>query len=235
MVDIVKHQLENLEKALSAHQAAVGEELVREIIPAVEDFAVWIANFRSVADSDIAQDLLRGAQAAALEVISYTFLGLGRAAITAIRLQIDMILGYSYFKDHPIEWEKVKQSGDGFMLFSAIQAYHREIDRNLGQRLTSIEQRSPYTLNKLYRILSAHVHGQSPFTLPNLGPLESTVLSVGLMETTVEMQKQTTDALTCYLVAVYAKQWPQLPKQFVTHVSRLLTPRQRPIFFADYP
>ena len=119
------------------------------------------------------------------------------------------------------------------MLFAAIDSYHRETNRTFATRLPMIERRCPRTLRQVYRILSAHVHGQSPYTLPNAGPLQSTVLGSELMKSIVEMQIQSVDALSNYLVAVYANQWPQLPQQFVSRVSQALTPKQRPLFFSD--
>ena len=188
---------------------------------------------RGLSASETALDLLNGTQAAALETVAYAYLGLGRAAITAIRLQIELLLGYTYFKDHPVEWDKVRRTGDGFVLFSAVENYHKEMDRTLAARLGMIDQKAPPNLRRIYRILSAHVHGQSPYTLPKAGPLESTVLGADLMTSIVEMQQQSMDALSCFLVAVYAGQWPQLPPKFVSRVSQALTPKQRRVFFTE--
>ena len=205
----------------------------RAVVSSVNDLAAWVIHFRSISATGTALELLSGAQAAALETVAYVYCGLGRAAVTAIRLQMELVLGYTYFKDHVAEWEKVKRTGDGYMLFSAVENYHREMDRTLPSRLTMIDQRCPPTLKRLHRILSAHVHGQSPYTLPSIGPLESMALSSELMRSVVEMQRQSMDALTSFLVAVYANKWPQLPQQFVSRVSRALTPKQRPQFFSE--
>ena len=200
---------------------------------AVNDLAAWIMHFRTISTSKTAEELLNGAQAAALETVAYTFLGLGRAAVTAMRLQIELVLGYTYFKDHFVEWDRVRMTGDGFMLFTAVQNYHHESNKTFAARLDMMQKGALPTLREVYRTLSAHVHGQSPYTLPKVGPLQSTVLGMDLMKSVVEMQTHSMDALSCFLVATYAAEWPQLPPRFVSRVSKSLTPKQRRLFFSD--
>ena len=175
--------------------------MVGDIVPAVDDLAAWIDHFRSIAKSETAIELLEGVQAATLEVVTYAFLGLGRAAITAIRLQIDMVLSYTYFKDHPVEWETVKGTGDGYMLIRDINKYHGEIDSNFNTRIGYLNNKPGRSLHDIYHILSAHIHRQSPYTLPALGPLESIVLDLEMMNSIIELQRQsTTESIRAYKI-----------------------------------
>lgn len=227
-------QLRDLSAAVQNHWTVSGEPLALATASAADDLALWLVHFRSMALSPTASDLLSGTQAAALDTIAYAFLGLGRAAITSIRLQVELLVGYTYFKDHPVEWDAVRQTGDGFMLVSAVIKYHREIDPTLTDRMQMASQRLSPTLQQMYRILSAHVHGQSPYTLPKSGPLQTIVVNEATMKSIAELQIRSIDAVSSFLVAVYAHDWPQLPAKFVSRVARGLTPTQRGKFFSDH-
>ncbi|MCH7654481.1 MAG: hypothetical protein IIC95_00660 [Chloroflexi bacterium] len=226
-------QLRDLNAAIQKHWSTAGESLALATASAADDLALWLVHFRSMALSPTASDLLSGAQAAALDTIAYAFLGLGRAAITSIRLQVELLIGYTYFKDHPIEWDAVRQTGDGFMMVSAVTKYHSDIDPTLTARMQMASQRLSPTLQQMYKILSAHVHGQSPYTLPKSGPLQTIVVDEATMRLIVELQTQSIDAVSTFLVAVYAHDWPQLPQTFVSRVAKGLTPTQRKKFFSD--
>jgi len=231
-VSEVEIQVAALAAAIEGHKAAFGLTAAEGLTEALGEVAMWISHFRASASSRVGRELLDGAQAAAYETVSYAYLGLGRAAIAAMRQQIELLLGYSYFKDHPIEWDRVRRTGDGFIMFSAVEAYYKDLDGGLASRLAAIESRASPTLKQMYRILSAHVHGQSPFTVPKSADLSSIVLHQELVGSLIDLQRATSNALSCYLVAVHARQWPDLPVEIVRRVSELLTARQRPSFFA---
>ncbi|MFN7138312.1 MAG: hypothetical protein ACK4UN_03120 [Limisphaerales bacterium] len=127
----------------------------------------WIHWYRSHFQSSSALDLLSGTRASALEAMAYVSVGLGRAALMAIRTQIDLMLSFTYFKDHPVEWERVRTTGEGFMLRGDIYSYHKTSDKGFLSRLAMIESKAQVSLEDLYKTLSAHIHGQSPFTVPD--------------------------------------------------------------------
>ena len=198
---------------------------------ALYELALWLQYFRSVAEGDAATELLDGILAAALEAVAYAVLGLARAAIAAIRLQLELVIGYTYFRDHPVEWARVGRTGDGFMMFTAVDAYHRDIDRLFKPRLALVEQAAGTTLGSVYRLLSAHVHAQSPLTLPRGSELASLVADQATARSIVEAQRRACEALSNYLIAAFADRWPELPAAIVTRVNRMMTPAQRRSFF----
>ena len=59
--------------------------------------------------------MLVGLQTAAVEVAGFIAVGFVRPAIFALRGQIDLAAGWLYDKDHPLEWEHVVKTGEGFL------------------------------------------------------------------------------------------------------------------------
>ncbi len=210
-----------------------GAQYCEAAIAAVSETIGWIHYFQATNGERHATELLAGARASAIEAASYISLGLGRAAITAIRGQVDLLLGFTYFRDHPAEWEFVERTGDGFRLRSAIHRYHEETTPGFASRWSMIRDKSKYQLPKLYQILSSHIHGQTTLTIPKSNQLKEVVTTAAYVRSIVELQLETTIALSNFLTAVYAPQWPELPIAIVTRVRNLLSPNQRPEFFAD--
>jgi hypothetical protein len=226
-------RLDALSTAVENHSSSHGALAAELVAAQLDDVGLWISYFRAASDSNAAFELLDGVQAAALECVAYSYLGLGRAAITAMRQQIELLLAYTYFKDHPVEWDYVRRTGDGFAMFSFVEKYHKDKDSQLSNRLGMIDHRVPHRLKDIYRLLSAHVHGQSPYTVPRGSDLSSIVFRRELILELPELQLQSTASLSNFLVAVYAGVWPELPKKLVSNVSSFLSPVERRLFFAQ--
>jgi hypothetical protein len=202
-------------------------------VAAVSEIISWLSYFESSTVDAHAAELLSGARASVIEAVAYVSLGLGRAAITAIRGQIDLLIGYTYFHDHPAEWEMVERTGDGFKLRSAIYRYHEETTPGFKLRLGLIQENARFDLSKLYQILSAHIHGQTTLTIPQSNSLDEVVSPTAFVASIVELQKETAIALSNFLAAVHAPHWPELPEEIVRRVKNSLSSQQRPKFFAD--
>lgn len=229
-----EEQLKEACEAIAAHVRADGVSLGNDCMAATEPLMTWIEWYRRCRPNSHAFELLDGAQASALETTSYVGLGLARGALTAIRAQVDLILGFTYFREHPAEWRLVNWSGDGFKLRSDIVKYHREIEPGRGgfnDRLGLIDQASKPTLEGCYRILSAHLHGQSANTTPKTGSVRELIAPLDTLKQTVELQKQTATAVSAFLLAVHAREWSELPPNLVAWGKSLLTPEQQKVFF----
>jgi hypothetical protein len=230
----IEPQLSDALSRLEAHIRTDGAQHAADAAEAVADLLIWIQHFRTVAGADSASELLVGARAAAAESVAYTAFGLGRAAIGAIRCQIDLMTAYTYFKDHPVEWRHLAETGEGFMLPSAVERYHRDMDSAFGQRLDWIENSGGARLPKVYRLLSAHIHAQSSYTLPTFSKVSDVVTSDSkYISSIIELQRVTTDALSNYLVALYSARWPELPESIVRSVSANLASKYRAEFFGS--
>lgn len=227
----IRSQTNDLLAAISQKATVDGDEVFQKTINAASEIQSWLHYYKTHATSKSARELLEGARAAILESAGYAVLGLGRASIAAIRTQIDLILCFTYFGDHPKEWGKVINSGDGFKLRSDIYSYHKDIDKGFATRLSMLDQISKPTLEDVYKVLSAHIHGQAPLTMPNAKSLSDLVVSNKTIESIIGLQEKASISLSNFLTTVHAPEWTSLPKAIVDRVSGLLTVKQRPQFF----
>ena len=177
--------------------------------------------------------LLAGSRSAIRETIFYSSLGLGRAAIGSLRCQIDLVLAFTYFCSHPIEWNRVVSTGEGFLLRSEVYDFHRTHIPKFGAKLTQLEQSSGVSLENIYHVLSAHIHAQSPLTLPKASPLSDLVLDSTRMASIIDLQDKVDRALSNFLFATHWVKWPEIPTAIVTEARGLLTTKQQAEFFVE--
>lgn len=196
------------------------------------ELLLWVDYLRSAKPKCSCLELLDGAKSSMLESAAYSGLGLARAAIHSIRTQVDLLLGFSYFFDHPNEWNQVCTTGNGFMLKSDILKYHLE-KPNFKKKLSTIENQNGYSLNNVYRILSSHIHGMSSHTLPKAGHFIELLYSSSFCNSMVQLQKQVTIAVSNFLLVVFLSDPIQAPEKVVIRVKKSLSLAQRKIVFFD--
>ena len=181
-------QVRALISRVSAQGEETGVELAIAMDQAASEIRLWLNYFEMTTEKPEGPELLRGARAAVIEAIGYCALGLGRAAVSAIRTQVDLLLGHTYFREHHREWNQIQQTGNGFRLFGDIVKYHTEIDPTFSARLVAAEKATGNPHRGVYRLLSAHVHGQSLHTLPTASDLSTIAAGVPLIRTLPALQ-----------------------------------------------
>jgi hypothetical protein len=191
----------------------------------------WLGYFQTEFGGICASELLKGAQAAMLESVAYVGIGLGRAAITSLRTVVDLTLGYLFFCKHPVEWTRLEQTGDGYYLKSDIDKYCQSTIDRFRDRSTPLEQAAGVTLASVYKILSAHVHGQSSSTIPRAGTIVSLVSSRGFLVSICELQNGVVISLSNYLVAACVYDPVDLPSSVRKRLRDTLTPAQYKVVF----
>lgn len=224
-------QIASAISAAEAHANSTGLAFAQRTLEAADELRLWLHYLRTHTRFVCAEELLSGAYAAIIESAGYISLGLGRAAIMAIRAQIDLTLSFTFFGEHPREWERVQDVGEGFRLRSDLYKYHTEVDKQFKQRIGLLDQMSKPTVEGIYRILSAHIHGQSAFTIPKIGDLEELVMPNAFIESLIEAQAQSAQAVSNYLTALYADDWPSIPSTVTKRIQNTLTDAQRQVFF----
>lgn len=229
----INDQIDETIRKIQGHVTADGRSLADDAVAAVAEIIEWLQYFSATSHDGHASELLDGTRAFVVESVAYISLGLGRAAISAIRGQIDLLIAYTYFCNHPDEWEQVERTGDGFRLKSAIYRYHEDTNLGCKARLSLVEKFDDFGLSAVYQILSAHIHGQTKFTIPKTDALAEVVAPIGFCNSIVEIQERVSVAISNFLVAVYAARWPELPSRPVIRVKNLLKDQQRVAFFAD--
>ncbi len=229
-MSVTAKQLVLATSLVESHSKGDGLVLASKMEKATAPILVWLHWYGSHRVPLAAGDLLPGTHASVLESIAYVSMGLGRAALTAIRTQIDLVLSFTYFKDHPIEWTRVTTSGDGFVLRGDVYTYHKTTDKGFASRLAAIEAKANLSLETLYKTLSAHIHGQSPFTVPNSKEIKDLVWSKPKLESVVKIQEQVAEALSNFLMSVHSKEWVDLPPALVAEKQKLLGDKQKEFF-----
>lgn len=204
--------------------ATLGEKSSREIM-------VWLQYFENTYTSTPAKPLLNGTRSALIETIGYISFGLGRAAINSIRTEIDLLLSFSYFCDHPVEWETVTSTGTGFMLRADIYKYYSTNNKQFSQNLEIVEKASGTSLTELYKILSAHIHAQSTYTIPKGNGIKDLIVKAEVVESIVELQEKVALALSNFFVTIYSHKWPEIPHKSVERVRSVLSPKHAKMLF----
>ena len=232
--DLAESQIDELLTKIAINISVNGTQVAVEASEAVNDLLLWVHYYHSIAKDSTARELLFGTRASAVESVAYLTLGLIRGALLAMRTQIDLILAYTYFSEHPVEWARLGRTGDGFMLKGEIVKYHKSVVERFEVRLKALEKAHNLSLDFVYRLLSAHVHGQSSLSIPRYSRVgDVSAEEPTMLASAVELQAQTTQALSMYLLALNASDWPNLPEQILGKLTAPLSRVQRSRLFSD--
>jgi hypothetical protein len=230
----LEEQLNTLIESITTKDKNVSVNRMTAVTKSCQELLLWIDYLKSLFPESHALELLEGVRASMLETVAYIGIGLGRGAIGAMRTQIDLMLGFTYFYDHPREWEMVKTAGKGFQLRSDIEKYHKTIRQKFASTIAMIEKSQGISLLEVYKILSAHIHAQSPLTIPKAGNFEDLVSSDAFLQSLVTMQEQVVLCLSNYLIAIFISDEISPPYEIERRIKQQLSPEQRKaIFFAN--
>lgn len=226
--------LAKLTDACSKHSGDYGPALLQRQEQALRPLLEWLDYLRTCEATGTADVMLDGVHAAAVEASGCLALGLVRPALLAMRAEIDMVLAWIYFKDHPAEWDLVEQEGEGFKLKRELVAYcetQTSVYPQFKARFGLLEQSRTRRETDPYRLLSAHLHSQGTKTVPPLGPLASLVCSLTLCEDCVAIQGEVCEYLNDILFSCFADKWGSLPESVRRTTLDRLTDEQRRAFF----
>jgi hypothetical protein len=219
--------LSAVDSTSKAHGKTLGEQCGANAQRLVE----WVHWYRTKRKADWCLDLLTGVEASIREAAGCVVLGLGRGAILAMRTQIDLLLAYTYFHEHPAEWRRVSQTGDGFKLKTELIRYHMELTPGFGPRRDVLETAAPPSLDDVYHKLSAHVHGQSAHSVPKVRELKDLVWTETALKEVVEMQAQASRSMSFFLLAIHGHELAEIPQLFIDDVKKALSSKQEKVFF----
>ena len=226
-------QLEQLVTRVSTNCDCRGGDLVAKAEIAAKLELIWLGHLRQAGLTGTADCLLEGAMSAIREGASCIALGLVRPALNSIRIQIDLVLGWLYFKDHSVEWGRVQDTGDGYKLKTDLIKYVSESYAGYGSRFGILKDCRVRTCEEPYRLLSAHIHGQSEYALPVVVNAADIVASEKLQDEAVLLQSECSEYVNDVLWSIYKNSWPSLPNILLTDLNcRFKSAEQRTAFFA---
>lgn len=192
----------------------------------------WIEYLHKFHITGTANELLSAIHSSIMETASCISLGLVRPALFSMRSQIDLALFWLYFKDHSVEWDHVNKTGDGFKLKKEILEYLRTHDKGFDNRYGILKLISTRHEVDTYRLLSAHIHGQSKPVLPATTQLQDVVRDITICNECAVVAKETAEYINDIMISVYANKWQSLPELITTSTEqRFLSQAQKKQFF----
>lgn len=225
-------QVEGLARAAETFSRVNGERIALSIERNAGLFLTWLNFLRANRLTGHADELLDAAVAAVREVAALSSLGLARPATFALRAQIDLALSWTYFKDHPVEYGRVLRTGDGFKLKTELLKYCSDSFDGYGEKFGILEATASRKCKDPYRLLSAHVHAQSPFVVPSVGSLKDAVADVALVDDIGRLQLDVSEFISDHFFSMEQGGVGVIPADVVSQVkARSLTEKQRVVIF----
>lgn len=232
MTTSLKSQLATLTTLTTKNCQERGESLVTQSEASSRLLVLWLQHFREARLTGTADSLVDGAMSAVREAAACVALGLVRPAITSLRLQVDLGLGWLYFKDHPVEWRRVQSTGEGFMLRSDVLKYFDEHYPQFRNRFGILVQQMTRSQKDPYRLLSAHIHAQSESTIPKVEDPCDIVATEQLQDDLVKLQAECSEYLNDLFWCIFADRWAIVGDDLkMTLEARFKTSAQRAEFF----
>ena len=228
----IRDNVAALVASVSQHGKNIGVDHCGGIQKEADVLLEWLTHLRRSEATDVADALLDGTQGAIVETMGCLALGLVRPALSSLRSEIDMILGWLYFKDHKIEWDHLRDTGRGFQTKAQVLSYIGEHWPKFQTRFKLLAQQKTRKEDDPYRLLSAHIHGQTDFTTPRVSPLVELVADQSLCNECVVLQRDVAEYIGDVLLAIYGDKWASLPAPVMAGLDKRLNTRQREAFFA---
>ncbi|WP_155639826.1 hypothetical protein [Burkholderia cepacia] len=210
-----------------------GENLILEIEKSAILLIKWTSFLISYRKTTIADELLNGVMCAIREGAACLSLGLVRPTLFSMRAQIDLMLTWIYFKDHPVEWRHVNNTGDGFKLKTELFKYFNEMHPSFGTRFGILKDIRTRKEEDPYRLLSAHIHSQSMAVVPNFAHLKDVVSSPALALDCIQIQFDVSEYICDILTGLYLEDHLKVDDEIKNSiVNRIKSEKQRQTLFA---
>lgn len=206
-----KKAAEELQRASTTFSAAHGEQVLNDFDKAANLLLEWLKHLANGYATRDASPLLAAAISAAREAAGCLSLGLVRPAIFAMRSQYDLVFAWLYLHTHPMEWQRARNTGDGYPLRGEVYKYIKGVMPGALERLEVLEKRRTPAYDDPYDILSIHVHCKTELALPAVPAIKDIVSTKATVAEAITLQRQISGHLSDVLLAYFIKDWPGLP------------------------
>ena len=218
---------------INEHALDVGDAYLQEIHDSTALLRAWLEYLAAYEASGNADVLLSGVSSAIMEAAACLTIGFGRVALGPMRGQIDLVLSWLYFKDHPIEWSRLESHGDGYMQRAELVKYLNEkLSSGFGTRFAELKRASRRNIEDPFSILSAHMHRQSSATVASVASCAEAVSDKAVCDDVVILQQCTSEYLNDVLLSCFGKNWAVLPSIVIADARARLSAAQQAIVFA---
>ena len=232
MVETHKSQAERLIESVNDFSKRNGEAISIEVESNSLLLLQWMQYLCTYKLTGVADGLLTAVGPSLREVAATLSMGLIRPALFSLRSQIDLVLTWLYFKDHPVEWEYVNDTGEGFKMKKDLITYLTTYNPSFGLRFGILKSISKRKVEEPYRFLSAHIHGQSIAVLSDISNFDDLVRPLEELKGCVVAVYEVCEYLNDILLALYADNWSALPENIRKSLEiRFVTLDQKSNFF----
>jgi hypothetical protein len=226
-------QLTDLSNKVATNCQSRGVKIVEATEAASRPLLLWAQYLKTTFATGTADCLLDGVLSGVREAAACIALGLVRPALNSMRLQMDLLLAWVFFKDHPVEWQRVQDTGDGYKLKNDLAKYYGDNNQRFTRRHAILRDTRTRQVEDPYRLLSAHMHGQSEYVVPRVDKPVDIVASVKLQDDAIVLQAETCEFLCDILWSLYADKWTSIPEQLRKPLmARFVSAEQRGEFFS---
>lgn len=222
MSDELKTQIAELRAKILSSCDEFGEEAVQLIQQESLMLLHWLRYIIDSQRTGVANSLIEGVICSLKEAAACAAIGFVRPALFAMRAQIDLALGWLYFKDHPVEWKTVNERANHFKLKKDILEYLSIHYPGFDVRFRLLTEVKTRQSDDPYRLLSAHVHAQSALVLPQADSLSDVVKAKALTLECPALVKETSEYLSDILISVYADKWAAIPESVQQNIQSRL-------------
>lgn len=223
----------NLQSSIFDFVGNYGEQIVGALEERARLLLIWLELLSEHASERSAPELLEAAKAAVREAAALCAIGAVRPCLFSLRAQIDLVLGWIYFKDHPVEYFLVKRTGDGFVLKKEVLKYLHDHFDGFGKKIAILEKNIARSEVDPYRLLSAHVHAQSLHVIPRIGDLKDIVADRSLVDDCLSLQRDVSEYISDILFSAGVISIDSLPSDITDSVRRRnFTPAQKSVLFS---
>jgi hypothetical protein len=184
-----------------------GQATYDAFVVAAQPIMLWVDYFgRSNSQDTPGLGLLDGVRSILAEVAACLVMGLSRPALTLMRSEIDLMLAWLYYSEHPREWRYVNATADGYKLKYKLLRTFEVIDPAFKRRFSVLKSVRSRSEEDPYRLLSAHIHLQNEAVLPSLQCLADVVDEATLPQV-LELQSETSEYISDVCFSLYASEW----------------------------
>ena len=215
-------QLVELQQAVTARCKNDGAALMTDLAERVGVLQQWLEYLDISVTNDDARPILIGTKSSLIEVAGCIGLGLVRPATMLMRTQIELMMAWIFFNDHPVEWRYSRETGERYPLYTQTWRYMCNFDKRFEQRFDLLARMKTRTLKEPYGLLSIHVHALTGPALPIAGTLPSIVAEVELCRECLRLQGEVAEFLIDVLFAWFAHRWADLPPAIMEYIKARL-------------
>jgi hypothetical protein len=221
-----------LNKVVSETLKAKGDDRLQRGQSACVPLLKWLSYLRTSEATGCCDEMLGSMQGCLVETVGSIAMGLVRPAIFSMRSQIDLCVAWLFYKDHPIEWNAVVSSGDGFLLKRDVFEHFSTYKSQFDTRMNLLEKHRCRKIPDPYRLLSAHIHGQSTLVIPKFKSLEDMVYPEGSCNDALLLQKEVAEYISDILLSYFGDKWASLPEEIIKDAQARVPAGKLPVLFS---